>query len=318
MKSKFFLFILIFLSARLFAQGNDLEMSADFDASMAVKTVDGLEELVIVQTVSSSKASFVVRKGARQGVSVGQKALFSTEKVSILCKAIEVTREYSLWQVSDPKMQVPFTKRQYIVFNTSLETIWQKIPHLKEELNRRVAQIKIKPVPYWTLRGGSHRGLYTTVSETGSQASTDRQGLQLEVAYNSKLIETVDYAIGLRMDNETSTQESPNLTIPTIRYFLTGELTYNFPNFKNTSNHFYSGAGGGIGISQTTVDESKSAGTCFLGPIFRLGLLTKLSDKYGLMVEGSVESISQNEVFADGSRQTSNMVNARLSVGLRF
>ncbi|MBI2520964.1 MAG: hypothetical protein HYV97_11120 [Bdellovibrio sp.] len=294
------------------------QINSNLDSSMRLNTISGDEELVIIQTVSASRATFVIRKGAREGAVLHQKALFSTDKVSILCKAIEVTSDYSLWQVADPKMQVPFQKRQFVVLNTSLETIWQKIPHLKEELTKRVAQAKAKPVPYWIIRAGSSRGVYASVSETGSQASSERVGLQFDGSYNSKLIESVDYSLGLRMDNETSKQETPNLVITTVRYFLTGELIYNFPDFSNTSNHFYSAAGGGIGTSQTDVAGAKSAGTAFLGPVFRFGLRTKLSEKYSLLVEGAAEAISMNETFADGTRQTTNIVNGKFSIGLRF
>ena len=294
------------------------QVNSNLDSSMRLNTVSGEEELVIIQTVSASRATFVIRKGAREGAVLHQKALFSTDKVSILCKAIEVTSEYSLWQVADPKMQVPFQKRQFVVLNTSLETIWQKIPHLKEELTKRVAQAKAKPVPYWIVRAGSSRGVYASVSETGSQTSTERVGLQFDGSYNSKLLESVDYSLGLRMDNETSKQESPNLVVSTVRYFVTAELTYNFPDFTNTSNHFYSSAGGGIGTSETSVADAKSAGTAFLGPVFRFGLRTKLSEKYSLLVEGAAEAISMNETFADGTRQTTNIVNGKFSVGFRF
>jgi|GEM_PF-459323 len=314
-------FSILLICLNLNAQESELDrqFGSNFqDASMAVNTVTGYEELIIIQSISTSRSTFVIRKGAEAGITMNQKALFSTDKVSILCHAIEVSRDYSLWQVSDKNMQVPFQKRQYVVLNTSLETIWQKIPHLKEELNRRVAQIKKKPKPYWTVRTAGTRGVYASVSETGSQASSARTGIQFEAAYNHKLIEMVDWAFGLRYDYETTTQESPNLVIPTTRWFVTGELIFNFPDFKNTRNKFYAGAGGGIGVSTTTVDTATSSGTSFLGPTFRLGLQTKLSENYALLVEFGAEAISMNERFSDGTRQTTNLINGKFILGLRF
>ena len=120
------------------------------------------------------------------------------------------------------------------------------------------------------------------------------------------------------MDRETASIKSPSLNIPTTRYFFFMNLLYNFPNFRGSGNHFYAVAGGGVGLSSTTVDETTSAGLAYIAPEFRLGLQTILSRKYTLLVEGAIESVAMQEKFADGTKQDTNIVNGKFSVGFKF
>jgi cell shape-determining protein MreC len=55
------------------------------------------EELIMIQAISNSEKTVVVRKGAEDGVTPGQESLFSNKNISLMARATEVTRDFSLW-----------------------------------------------------------------------------------------------------------------------------------------------------------------------------------------------------------------------------
>lgn len=74
------------------------------------------DELLIIQAVATTKKNFVVRKGFDDGVALGQESLFSTNSLSVLCKAVEVSRFHSLWVPLDKRTMVPFEKKRLCNF----------------------------------------------------------------------------------------------------------------------------------------------------------------------------------------------------------
>jgi len=72
------------------------------------------EELVIIQTVSVDQKSFVVAKGLKDGISNGQELIFANENVSLVCKAVEVNRDYSYWYPINENMSVPFLREEIV------------------------------------------------------------------------------------------------------------------------------------------------------------------------------------------------------------
>ena len=49
------------------------------------------DELVIIQTVATDRHTFVIRRGHKQGIGIGQESLFTTSKVSLAARAEPVT-----------------------------------------------------------------------------------------------------------------------------------------------------------------------------------------------------------------------------------
>jgi hypothetical protein len=99
---------------------------------------------------------------------------------------------------------------------------------------------------------------------------------------------------------------------------LTAELNYHFANFARSDDSMYLGAAVAYGLSNTTIDESISTGTSLVLPIIKLGYIKRVSASYALVFEGSVEAIAQSESFEDTEKQTTNIVNSKLSIGVRF
>lgn len=274
-----------------------------------------LDELVIIQATSTSNQSFVIRKGAEEGISMGQESLFTTKDASFAATCSEVSRFFSMWTIKNKKGQIPFVKGDYVTHTNNIDSIWSEIPRLqvvpKEEL-------VFKQSAQWIIKGNYSYGLSESVSDTAENKTTERIGYQLEVLYANRFHVDWEWAVGARIDRENATLGEPILDVPTNRYLLTGEITYHFDRMSGSDNNLYAGLGMGYGLSNTTIDEQVSTGTVFIVPTVKLGYINRVSQRYSIIFEGAVESLAQKESFQDTTDQTTNIVNSKFSIGVRF
>jgi len=275
------------------------------------------DELVVIQTVSQSGKTMVIQKGKLDGVSLGQEAVFVTPKISIVLRATEVNRTYSLWQVADPDAVIPFNRKEIVIYTTSNEeALWAgnsyMMAKLKEAKTTRLRN-------YWLIRANYSYALSESVGDTQTKIESYRTGAQLEGLFSTQLNKKVDLSAGFRFDYETMTQKFPALSVPTQRLFVIAEATYNFEEWHKSSQNLYIGATIGAGISQTVIDEVKIGGTSSILPSVRFGLHTPIAyGKYSLLIELAVESISTREKHPDGFKQSTNIINTKLGLGLKF
>jgi len=279
----------------------------------------GQEALVIIQSISKTKKTIVIRRGRRDLISPGMEALISTDKISILCKAKQVSRFYSIWEVSDPAAIFPFQVRDYVVLNSSTISLFDQIPSLRKRLNAEIKRRNYIPPAYWVIRGIGTLGVYESVSDTGSALVEDRLGAQISIIRYTQLLTRLELGFGLRFDLERAVLKStPRLEIPTNRYLAMMELLYHFPYLKTKATHFYGGLGLGAGYSQTSVSESISTGLAVAIPVMRLGLETKLPSGQSFLMEGVAEGVSMRESFENGTKQNTNIANLKISFGYKF
>ena len=69
---------------------------------------------------------------------------------------------------------------------------------------------------------------------------------------------------------------------------------------------------------KTTISGTNTSGTARLLPYARFGYLYDTGGSYDYTFETSAESISIKESFQDGDEQTTNLINVKVAVGLRF
>ena len=279
------------------------------------------DELVIIKSISSSKKSFVINKGLADDIRHGQESLFSTRDASIAAKVSEVSRHFSIWKMSSPNSSCPFSKDEFVTFNNNIDNVWSQVAKLDYEF--KLKEKGLTPLgtifhSAFIIRGALSKGISESISDTTSSKAVSRKGLQLEVFYSkaTRFFERLEWAVGLRYDKESTQIQDPVLTVPTYRYYLMGELTYHFPSFYKSKNNLYISLGFGLGQSQTQIDQQISAGLSKVIPI-RLGLITPFS-KFCLLAEASIESVSSEEEFSGGETQTSDIVNAKLALGIKF
>ncbi len=273
------------------------------------------DELVIIQATSTSGKSFVIRNGAEQGVSRGQESLFSTKNASFAAVCTEVSRFFSMWTIKDKRGKIPFHKGDFVTYTNNIDAIWSELPKLqyvpKEEL-------VFKETFQWLIRGNYSYGLSESVSDTTENKTANRIGYQFEVLYANRFAVNWEWAVGFRLDRENASLNEPVLDVPTNRYMVTGEFLYHFEKIPNSDNNMYAGVGMAYGITNTTISEQTSTGTAFVVPSLKVGYINRISPQYSLVFEGAVESLAQAESFEDSSEQTTNIVNSKFSIGVRF
>lgn len=280
------------------------------------------EELTVIQTVSKDRRSFVVAKGIKDGVIKGQEIIFANDNVSIVCKASEVNRDFSLWVPLDRTITIPFNKEDIVSSNS---TVYGNVAleiasdgGLVPKIDYNEAFKKFRAQNNYSLKGGYNRGLTQSSSSVSDEKNSSRAGYNLSLDYNYRFLPEFEMSFGARMDNEVYRIEQPELDIPTRRIMATIAATYHFVNFSDNKNNFYLSVAAGLGKSETTVSEEKSTGRVTLLPEARVGYLMPFSKGMAMLFEGSVESISSIESFSDGAEQTTNILNFRATIGLRF
>lgn len=281
------------------------------------------EELMVVQTVSKDRRSFVVSKGIKDGVIRGQEIIYANDNVSILCKALEVNRNYSLWIPVDKNVNIPFNKEEIISYNShaygsvaldivgSINDLMPVVDHVSEFKKFRTSN-------NFSLKAGFEQGLSQSSSDVSADKNSKRSGNTFALEYNFRFLPEFEMSFGGRYDNEVYHLSSPQLDIPTTRIMATIAATYHLTVFSKDKNNFYLTIAAGIGKSTTTVDEEVNSGMVTLIPETRFGYLMPVSKSVAMIFEGSIESLSAHEKVGSGTEQVTNVLNAKLTVGLRF
>jgi hypothetical protein len=281
------------------------------------------EQLTVIQTTSVNGRSFVLQMGLKDGVAEGQEVIFGNDNVSIVCKAIEVTREYSLWKPLDQNINIPFKKQDIVSMNTHTfgniaVDFGSGAQKITPEIDFMIEYEKLRKDDNITIRYSYGAALSQSSSSVSTDQNTKKKGEDFSFEYGYRLSPAFEFAIGGRLDYEIYRLNSPELDIPTERKFVTASFIYHAIAYSKNKNNIYAGVTLGIGNSKTTVDSDSSTGTTTLLPQVRLGYLVPLSTSWAMVMEASVESISSKETFSDSSIQDTTQINSKLSIGIRF
>ncbi len=280
------------------------------------------EELTVIQTVSKDRRNFVVGKGIKDGVLRGQEIIFANDNVSIVCRAVEVNRNFSLWVPVDSNITVPFNKEEIISSNSTvygnvaLEIVGDPELTPKEDFNITYKKFRIQN--NFSAKIGYNKGLAQSSSSVSDDQNSSRSGYNLVAEYNYRFMPEFEMNVGIRLDNEVYRIEKLLLDVPTKRTIVTIAATYHFVNFSDNQRNFYIGLAAGIGKSTTNVSGDESSGSVALLPEARLGYLMPFSKTMALIFETSIESINSKEEFEDGTDQSTNILNLKGTIGLRF
>lgn len=278
---------------------------------------------MVIQTVSTDRRSFVAGRGIKDGVVKGQEIIFANESVSILCKAIEVNRNYSLWVPVNKSINIPFKKEEIISYNShaygnvALDIV-ADVSNLIPKIDYNEVYKRLRSENNISAKVSYNRGLSQSSSDVSAESTSNRVGYAFSAEYDYRFMPEFELNFGGRIDNEVYRLAQPELDISTSRVMATFGATYHLMGFTSNENNFYVSLIAGIGQSKTTVSEESSSGMVTLLPEARVGFLMPFTTTYAMIFEGSVESLSAKEKFVDGTEQTTNMLNVKLSVGLRF
>lgn len=288
------------------------------------KSKRGKEELVVIQTVSTDRHTFVVSKGISEGILRGQEMIFANDNISILCKAIEVSRSYSLWAPIDSLVNIPFQKNDIVSSNShaygnvSLDIVGDS--HNLELPNQMEMETlkRFRASNNYSLKGGLNQSLSQSSSDVSSDKNSARTGYDIALEYNYRFMPEFEMSLGGRYDNEVYRQSDPILDVSTSRLMVTIAATYHLIYLSESNNNFYFTMAAGIGRSSTVISDETSSGLVKLMPEARLGYLMPFTQKMAMVFESSIESLSSNEKFSNGTQQDTNILNLKLTLGLRF
>lgn len=271
------------------------------------------DQLVVVQAVSDSGRTFAIRKGAQDGFSIGQESLFATKSMNMRAQVVEINRFFTVWQLKEAAARVPFQKGDIITFTRSTENLWSYIP---SQFKRK--QINFEEINTWQVKSSYSYGLNESTSDVDADVVASRTGLQLEGSFAKQFSAQWEWLVGARYDRDIISLNAVGVDIVNNRYMLTADLHYYFDKAYLKKYRLYAGLGVGYGISNSTVEEAVSTGTALLLPTVKLGFINRMSIKYSLVGEASVEAISQTESFEGGSSQKTQINSTKITIGLRF
>jgi hypothetical protein len=270
-------------------------------------------ELHIVQGVSNTGQTFITRTGKKDGVILGKKATFTANNVSIIAKAITVTREFTQWEIENNFSEIPFKKGQVVTYYDTTEYLWALTP---EKIKRKFIKTKLyKPRRSFAVHTGFSKGLSETVSGVDEQ-DIQRGGLQLEGYVESEFNINFAAALGLRYSTETINVNQASLS--TQRFVLIAEGRYYFDPIEK----FYGARpsfalGLGYGQSATEADGLSSSGDVLILPITKFAISLPISKITDFTFEVAFESLKVSEEFEGGSSQVTSINNFKTGVAIK-
>ncbi len=275
-------------------------------------------ELVLIKTVSSTKKSFAIKLGKKDGIFIGQEGIFTTDKISVQAKVITVTHIYSQWKILAKNAQVPFKKNQMVTMSNSNISTWVKLPekHIKRQLD--VAKYKREhdvQGQLYGIRMAFVKGISEVVSDVEPDIQSERNAFHIEGYYEKFMVPNFSLGVGLRYERETSAYL--NATLISNRYLGYFDLTYYFADLS-TKYKLYTTLSIGAGLSKTASQETSQNGYSILLPGAKIGLLQKLSNNRLLQYELGPEWLTNIEAIPGADQQTISQLNFRFAFGYKI
>ncbi len=258
-------------------------------------------ELSIIQSVSRSGQTFITRAGKKDGVHEGKKATFTANNVSIIAKAINVTREFTQWEIENNFTDVPFKKGQVVTYYDTTEYLWALTPE--------VVKTKFVKSQLYSPRKafGIHTSLNTAIYESTSDASdadTQRGGISFD-AFGEKEFNP-QWSMVLSFRYTTERLNVAEATFSITRFLSILEVKYYFQKVNNFFGARLSlSAGIGYGQSSSETDGQVSSGYATILPVTKAGIHFPMSKDSDFSFEGGFEALQTSEQI-DG--ETENQV----------
>jgi opacity protein-like surface antigen len=271
-------------------------------------------ELIMIQAISESKKTFITRNGKRQGLQPGMTGTFTAENISILAKAINVTGNFTQWQVMNSDAIIPYEKGTIVTYYPATEYLWALAP--ESERKKYIKSHIPKNRRSWVFKGSLSRGLSESVSD--APANTPKRGGYMgEVYYEKGLYYNLAFDVGLRYEREVINYDGASFL--TKRSLFIADLLYYFDSLRDyiSGGKFYIGAGLGYGLSNTSTVGLSQSGPVAILPTVKAGVSLPFNDEWDFLFDGAFESLNTREEQEDGRIQTTTQTNFKVGFGLR-
>jgi hypothetical protein len=270
-------------------------------------------ELIMIQSVSNTKKTFVTRNGKRQGIIRGMTGTFTAEDISVLAKAVNVTGNFAQWELINQGAILPFEKGKIVTYYAATEYLWALAPESERRkyIKSEVPRIKRS----WVFKGALTRGLSESVSD--APATTSRRGGFLgEVYFERDIYGPLAFDLGFRYEREVINY--PGASLITNRNLLIGDIIYYFDFYREyLKAKFFIAAGMGYGLSNTSTVGLSQSGPVGLLPVVKLGFTLPFNETWEFISDGAFESLQTSEEQEDGRKQTTTQTNFKFGFGLR-
>ncbi len=270
-------------------------------------------ELLMIQTVSTSRKSFVTRSGKRQGVTENFTATFTADNVSFIARARTVTSQFTQWEVVNPQAIVPFDPGTLVTYHPAEEYVWALSP--EQARIKYIEDLRPNRKRSVLIKSAITRGLNESVSNVEAQ-NPNRGGVAMDLIYEKQFTPHFAWDAGLRYESEVV-----NLNVGTLntqRILLVGDILYYFDPVEDFYNaRVFVGAGIGIGQSSTNVQGIVQSGTATLIPAAKLGLTLPFNKDWDFIVESAFETLRTEELLEDRTNQSTTQSNLRIGIGIR-
>ncbi len=271
-------------------------------------------ELVVIQGISETKKSFITRNGKRQGVIAGMTGTFTSENISILAKAINVTGQYAQWEIINKDAIVPFQKGAMVTWYPAQEYLWALSP--ESERQKYIKSQIVLTRSSFIFKGAISRGLSESVSDV--QASNpNRGGYMGEIYYERPLTPNISFDVGVRYEKEVINYTGVSLT--TERNIAIADLIYYFDGLKDLlgGGKIFIAGGVGYGVSNTETVGLSQSGPVGLLPAAKMGLCLPFTPDWDFLIDSAFESLQTREEQEGGRIQTTTQTNFKMGIGLR-
>lgn len=270
-------------------------------------------ELTIIQGISRSGQTFITRNGKKDGILAGKIATFTADNVSIIAKAIQVTREFTQWEIENNFTDVPFRKGQVVTYYDTQEYLWALTP---EKVKSKYVKSQLyAPRKSISANSSFYRGITESVSGIEDR-SVNRGGVQFEGYFEKELNRNMAGGIGLRYTYETINVAEATLVSSRFIGIVEGRYYFNpMRSFYGAKISFSLGLG--FGQSSTDTDGLVSSGSALLLPITKIGLHLPISRVTDFTIESAFESLETVEELQDGTNQVTNVNNFKVGIGIK-
>ena len=270
-------------------------------------------ELVIVQSISKEKQTFVTRNRPDHIYVLGQKATFTSSNVSLIARAKTVSREFTQWEILNDYTDVPFNRGEVVTIYEAQEYLWALSP---EEIKRKhIKNSLFVPKRSFESRFAFTRGISESVTDT-SPDDINRQGYFFEGNYRKEIDFNFIYSFGLRYTTDVINLSNTSLT--NQRFMGMFDIRYYTEKIKDVfDSRLGISIGAGFGQSRTETNSQVSTGSAVILPTIRAHFDLPITKKYEFGIYGGIESIRIEETFVNNDEQTTNLNHSHFGIMLR-
>ena len=271
-------------------------------------------ELITIQAVSDTKKTFITRNGKRQGVTRGMTGTFTAQDFSILARALNVTGQFTQWEIINQDATLPFEKGTIVTWYPATEYLWALNPEKARQ--KYIKSTAILPRNSWVFKGSFSRGLSESVSGVPA-AETRRGGYMGEVYFEKSFTRKLAFDVGFRYEQEVINYTG--FSFNTSRSMLVTDLIYYLDAFQDLLNdgRFFLGAGFGYGLSNTSSNRLSQSGIVGMLPTVKTGISLPFNDEWEFIADAAFESLQTKEAQKSGLEQTTTQTNLKAGFGLR-